>query len=51
MGRAEQYEVLSWLESFMSRTKWPNRTCIERLQKQWVLLPDKDFDRYSPPRV
>lgn len=51
MGRAEQYEVLSWLENFTNRTKWPNRRCIERLQKQWVLLPEKDFGGNSPPHV
>lgn len=51
MGRAEQYEVLSWLENFMNRTKWPNRRCIERLQKQWVLLPEKDYGGNSPPQV
>lgn len=51
MGRTEQYELLKWLEIFMKKTKWPNRTCIDRLHKQWVLVPDDSFDRDLPPPV
>ncbi|KAL4876039.1 hypothetical protein BJY04DRAFT_223525 [Aspergillus karnatakaensis] len=34
-GREEQRRLLEWLEGFMGKVKWPNRTCIVRLQNLW----------------
>ncbi|KAJ9614439.1 hypothetical protein H2200_002575 [Cladophialophora chaetospira] len=55
-GREEQRKMLEWLKESMERVQWPNRTCIERLQKVWGRRSDKgDADRddnvNSPPFV
>ncbi|KAL2871154.1 uncharacterized protein BJX67DRAFT_377756 [Aspergillus lucknowensis] len=47
MGRDEQSALLKWLERFMQNIKWPNRTCVVRLQKLWG-IPDHGS---SPPIV
>ncbi|KAL4896718.1 hypothetical protein BDV59DRAFT_199069 [Aspergillus ambiguus] len=51
-GRDEQGKLLDWLERFMERVKWPNRTCIERLQKLWGHIGGRaEGARDSPPLV
>ncbi|KAF2123155.1 hypothetical protein BDV96DRAFT_639702 [Lophiotrema nucula] len=34
-GKLEQDETLRWLKEFMRETSWPNKTCYEKLEKQW----------------
>ncbi|OQV09484.1 hypothetical protein CLAIMM_13602 [Cladophialophora immunda] len=34
-GKQEQRQLVDWLERTMLASKWPNRTCIERLQQIW----------------
>ncbi|KAL2848602.1 hypothetical protein BJX68DRAFT_267468 [Aspergillus pseudodeflectus] len=48
-GREEQIKLLEWLEGFMQKTKWPNKTCIMRLQKLWGISDGQSTT--SPPVV
>ncbi|KAI1629075.1 hypothetical protein EDD37DRAFT_36229 [Exophiala viscosa] len=34
-GKEEQRRLLDWLETTMLESRWPNRTCSERLQQIW----------------
>ncbi|CAK7246248.1 MAG: hypothetical protein STHCBS139747_007872, partial [Sporothrix thermara] len=34
-GREEQARLISFLQDFMHRTKWPNKTCCDRLRRIW----------------
>ena len=34
-GKQEQRQLIDWLKRTMLASKWPNRTCIERLQQIW----------------
>ena len=34
-GREEQRLLVNHLVEFMDKTKWPNKTCFERLQHIW----------------
>lgn len=34
-GREEQRCLIEYLNTFMDRTKWPNKTCSERLERIW----------------
>lgn len=50
-GRDEQTTLLNWLRNSMDKIKWPNRTCIERLQKLWGMKASVDGTLDSPPIV
>lgn len=34
-GSEEQRLLAEFLKDFMAKTKWPNRTCYERLEQIW----------------
>lgn len=34
--KKEQERVIEFLQEFMGRTKWPNQTCCDRLQRIWT---------------
>lgn len=32
----EQKQLINFLQEFMEKTKWPNQTCCDRLQRIWT---------------
>ena len=35
ISKHEQAALLEWLDRLMARTKWPNKTCADRLRRIW----------------